>query len=72
MKTGRQKFLLYTNPNNVTNFAYIALGAYHVNEVLRSARSYPDSYTILLKGMGKEEDVKTACAQFRYYKFINN
>jgi hypothetical protein len=70
MTTGRQKFLLYTNPNNVTNFAYTATGARSVNEVLRRARSYPDSYTILYQGMGKESDVKTACEQFRYYKFV--
>lgn len=70
MKAGRQKFLLYTNPNNATNAAYTVTGAPGVKEVLRRARSYPDSYTILYQGTGSTEDVKTACEAFRHYRFV--
>ena len=67
---GKLKFVLYTNPNNVTNFAYKAVGVMDANDVLRSAKQYPDSYRILHQGRGNAEDIATACARFGYYKFI--
>jgi hypothetical protein len=70
MKTRRTKFLLYTNPNNVTSCAYTATGAREVREVLQSAREYPDSYKILYQGTGTEEDMQSACKQFSYYRFV--
>ena len=42
-----KKFVLYTNPNNVSNYAYCVIGAFEANEVLKSAKSYPGSYRIL-------------------------
>ena len=69
MRTARKKFLLYTNPNNVTNFAYVVTGA-EVKEVLTSARSYPGSYKILYQGMGTESDIQTAQRQFTGYRFV--
>lgn len=66
----RVKFVLYTNPNNVTNFAYKAVGAREANEVLQSAKAFPDSYRILHQGRGNEQDINTACTRFGYYKFV--
>lgn len=63
------KFVLYTNPNNVTNRAYTATGALEVKEVLTDCRNYPDSYRILYQGKGNEEDVKKAQSVFKHYQF---
>ena len=43
----KQKFILYTNPNNVTNRGYVVIGTKHVKEVLRDAKSYPGIYILL-------------------------
>ena len=69
-ETGRkQKFLLYTNPNNSTNRAYIAWGS-EVKEVLKDQRDYPGSYKILYQGTGTESDAKKiASDMFSHYKF---
>jgi hypothetical protein len=64
-----KKFLLYTNPNNVTNRAYTAVGAQEVNDVLRSSRNYPDSYRILFQGKGNDETIKKSQQMFTYYQF---
>ena len=64
----KQKFLLYTNPNNVTNMAYLATGR-DVADVLRKARIYTDSYEILYQGRGDETDINKAKETFSYYKF---
>lgn len=65
----QQKFLLYTNPNNATNFAYIAWGN-EVKEVLKDQRDYPGSYKILYQGRGTDSDAKKiASDMFSYYKF---
>ena len=68
-KQPRSKFVLYTNPNNVTNRAYTARGAHDANDVLRSARTYPDSYTILAQGMGTEADIQKQQSFFTNYRF---
>ena len=68
-KQPRSKFVLYTNPNNVTNRAYTAIGAYDANDVLRSARSFPDSYRILFQGIGTEADIQKQQSFFTNYRF---
>lgn len=65
-----KKFVLYTNPNNVSNYAYCAEGAYDANEVLRSAKSFPGSYRILYTGKGTEEKIETVKLQFASFKFV--
>jgi hypothetical protein len=65
----KQKFILYTNPNNVTNWGYIAIGAAEVKEVLNSAKSYPGSYTILYQGKGTQDDLVKAKQMFSNYRF---
>ena len=70
IRKGKFKFVLYTNPNNVTNFAYKAVGAREANDVLRSAKAFPDSYRILLMGKGNEQDIAAACAWFSAYRFV--
>ena len=67
---GKFKFVLYTNPNNETNFAYKAIGARKANEVLQSAKEFPGSYRILLIGKGNEQDINATCAQFGDYIFV--
>ncbi len=69
-KQRRQKFALYTNPNNVTNNAYSVEGASEVNTMLRNARQYPDSYTVLMQGFGTDSDIQSAKDAFRHYKFV--
>ena len=63
------KFVLYTNPNNVTSMAYTASGAMAVKFVLDRAREYRDSYRILYQGKGNAEDIKKAQSMFPYYQF---
>lgn len=65
------KFILYTNPNNVTNNAYVAIG-FEVKEVLSDARQYPGSYKILYQGSGTNDDLQKAKNMFSNYKFNNN
>lgn len=69
--TRKQKFVLYTNPNNSTNAAYVAWGP-EVRDVLKDARQYPGSYKILYQGSGTSEDAaKIANSMFRGYRFNN-
>ena len=70
-KLKRKKFLLYTNPNNITNMAYVALGD-SIKRVMQSSRAYPDSYTILYTAMGTNEDLQKAKAMFSNYSFTND
>jgi hypothetical protein len=63
------KFILYTNPNNVTNRAYLISGAKEVREVLRNAREYTGSYQILYQGKGNEEEQQKAKELFSNYRF---
>ena len=65
----RLKFVLYTNPNNITNRAYTAVGAHDANKVLNGAKEYRDSYRILYQGMGTADDVKKAQSMFPQYQF---
>ena len=65
-----KKFVLYTNPNNVSNYAYCAEGAYDANEVLKSAKSFPGSYKILYTGKGNEKKIAEIKSQFASYKFV--
>jgi hypothetical protein len=67
----KQKFLLYTNPNNSTNAAYVAIGAADVREVLSSAKRYSDSYRILYQGNGTQDDLVKAKQMFSNYRFGN-
>jgi len=64
----KSKFVLYTNPNNVTNRAYTATGP-DVAEVLRDAKKYSGSYEILHQGRGDDNDIKQAQEMFSQYKF---
>lgn len=70
MASKRRKFVLYTNPNNVTNKAYIADGARNANGVLKSAETYPGSYTILYQGTGNNEDITKVKQLFPYFRFV--
>ena len=70
-KLKRKKFLLYTNPNNITNKAYVALGD-SIKSVMQSSREYPGSYTILYTAMGTNEDLQKAKAMFSNYSFTND
>ncbi len=65
-----KKFVLYTNPNNVSNYAYCAEGAYNANEVLKYAKSFPGSYKILYQGKGTEKKIEEIKSQFTSYKFV--
>ena len=65
-----KKFVLYTNPNNVTNYAYCAEGAFEANEVLKSAKAFPDSYRIIYQGKGNEKKIEEIKSQFGNYKFV--
>jgi len=67
----KQKFILYTNPNNVTNRGYVAIGTVDVKKVLRSANTYPDSYTLLYQGKGTQDDLVKAKQMFSNYSFSN-
>ena len=67
----KQKFLLYTNPNNSTNRAYVAIGAADVREVLSDAKRYSDSYRILYQGNGTQDDLVKAKRMFTDYQFGN-
>ena len=68
-KQKKSKFVLYTNPNNITNRAYTAVGALDVNRVLKSSQIYPDSYRILFQGKGNDEDIKKQQLLFSHYQF---
>jgi len=70
-KLKRKKFLLYTNPNNITNKAYVALGD-DIKSVMQSSRAYPGSYTILYTAMGTNEDLQKAKEMFSNYSFTND
>ena len=65
-----KKFVLYTNPNNVSNYAYCVEGAYDANEVLKSAKAFPGSYRILFQGKGNDEKIEQIKSQFGNYKFV--
>jgi hypothetical protein len=67
----KQKFILYTNPNNITNYAYVAYGTRDVNRLLHKANLFPDSYLILYSGRGTDEDISKAKRLFPQYKFTN-
>jgi hypothetical protein len=70
-KLKRKKFLLYTNPNNTTNKAYVALGD-DIKSVMQSSRAHPGSYTILYTAIGTNEDLQKAKAMFSNYSFTND
>jgi len=63
------KFILYTNPNNSTNRAYISIGAEDTLELLKRSREYPGSYKILYQGKGNDEDQQKAKEMFSNYRF---
>ena len=65
-----KKFVLYTNPNNATNYAYCAEGAFDANEVLKSAKDFPGSYRILFQGKGNAEKIEEIKSRFANYKFV--
>ena len=65
----KQKFILYTNPNNVTSRAYTAIGAVDVRKVKKDSRTYSDSYRILFEGAGTADDIEKTKAIFSNYKF---
>jgi hypothetical protein len=67
----KEKFILYTNPNNSTNAAYVAIGAADVRRVLSSAKTYSDSYRILYQGSGTQDDLIKAKQMFSNYRFGN-
>jgi hypothetical protein len=65
----KEKFLLYTNPNNSTNRAYVAIGSAKVKDVMSSARKYSGSYDIIHQGNGTNDDLQKAISMFRQYNF---
>jgi predicted HTH transcriptional regulator len=65
----KEKFILYTNPNNSTSAGYVAIGADDVREVLKDAKEYSDSYRILYQGSGTQEDFMKAKQMFSDYWF---
>jgi len=69
VKEKKQRFILYTNPNNVTSAAYVAWGIDATRRVLNSRRQNPGSYEILFQGRGTMEDVRKIIQYFSYYKF---
>ena len=69
MSNIKQKFVLYTNPNNVTNMAYTAKGSHDVKTLLNRSGHYPDSYQILYQGKGSELDMRQAQQLFTHYTF---
>ena len=69
METTKQKFVLYTNPNNVTNRAYTAIGTHDVKKLLTRANTYPGSYRILTQGKGTIQDIKDVQKAFTEYQF---
>jgi len=68
-EAGKEKFLLYTNPGNSTNRAYVAIGSSDVREVLSDAKKYRDSYRILFQGSGTQDDLVKAKRMFSDYRF---
>jgi hypothetical protein len=67
----KQKFILYTNPNNITNAAYVAYGTRDVNRLLNRANFFTDSYLILYSGRGTDDDISKAKSTFTQYRFTN-
>jgi hypothetical protein len=65
----KQKFVLYTNPNNSTDRGYVVIGAADVREILSDAKKYSDSYKILYQGMGTQADLVKAKQMFGDYRF---
>lgn len=65
----KKKFILYTNPNNVTNRAYSAIGAADVRQVKKDSRTYSGSYRILFEGTGTDADIEQTKAIFSNYSF---
>ena len=65
----KEKFLLYTNPGNATDRAYVAIGADDVREVLSDSKRYRDSYLILFQGSGTQDDLIKAKNMFSNYRF---
>jgi hypothetical protein len=66
----KEKFLLYTNPNNSTNRAYVAIGSDKVKDVVSSARKYAGSYQILYgPAKGDNADLQKAIGMWSDYNF---
>jgi uncharacterized protein (DUF302 family) len=65
----KQKFVLYTNPNNSTDRGYVVIGAADVREILSDAKKYSDSYKILYQGTGTQADLVKAKQMFGDYRF---
>ena len=65
----KQKFVLYTNPNNSTDRGYVVIGAADVREILSDAKKYSDSYKILYQGTGTQDDLVKAKNMFSDYRF---
>lgn len=65
----KEKFLLYTNPGNSTDRAYVVIGAADVREVLSDSKRYRDSYQILFQGSGTQDDLVKAKNMFSTYRF---
>lgn len=67
----KAKFLLYTNPNNITNNAYIVVGNDEVRNVIQSSKKYPGSYNILYQGKGTNSDLQKIKSMYSNYVFNN-
>ena len=65
----KQKFVLYTNPNNSTDRGYVVIGTADVREILSDAKKYSDSYKILYQGTGTQDDLVKAKNMFSDYRF---
>ena len=66
----KEKFVLYTNPNNSTNRAYVAIGSEKVKSVMQDARQYAGSYQILYGPVkGDNADLQKAIKMWSDYNF---
>lgn len=63
------KFVLYTNPNNVTSAAYAAVGTDALRELKKGLKMYRDSYRIIFEGSGTLEDIQKTKQLFSNYTF---
>lgn len=65
----KEKFLLYTNPNNSTNRGYVVIGSAGVKDVINSAKKYAGSYVILYQGSGTNDDLQKAKKMMPQFDF---
>jgi 5,10-methylene-tetrahydrofolate dehydrogenase/methenyl tetrahydrofolate cyclohydrolase len=66
----KQKFVIYTNPNNLTSRAYLTWGTDDARDVMKGSKEYPGSYRILHQGRDTEDGARNfARKHFTNYSF---